>query len=278
MDAWEYPDLRQLWDGMCDQFFLSPRDEMVVSSMTHVFFDVAVETPSMAYELDVSKDLWMTKGRFTTLQNDYIEPVDLKLFVDQASNVSWQRPQIAQMMCRKKGKRHVSYAWGNCILGFTFRAHPKPVMNMFSRTSMITRMGGLDLALAYCIAKEIADGRGDKVEDYGFRWMLASAQHSSLQGVPYFFSSGWFDELQNYSDEEIEKLPALRGMKKQLDYFDDLDRREVVSKLGTRRRVREQRAFFVANGRHAEDPKPVPLSSLNLDPLKKRWDDESLPR
>lgn len=271
---WEYSHLRELWDGMCDQFFLAPREEMVISSMTHVFFDITVSAESMHYELDVAKDLWMTKGRFTTLQNDYIDPPALRQFIDQSSNVSWQRPQISQMMCRVKGKRHVSYNWGNCILGFTFRAHPRPVFSVMSRTSMITRMGGLDLALSYLIAKEIAEGRGDKVDDYGFRWYLSSAQHSSLQGVPYFYSSGWMDELKGMKDEEVEKLPALRAMKKQLEYFDDLDARNVDSKLGTRKRIREQRKYFEEHGKHVDKVVPVPLSDLTLDPIKKKWEDE----
>lgn len=264
-----YSTLSELWHGGSELLLLGEKHELKFTGMTAYIFDPILCAESLEYEMDLSVDLWLTKGRFTGLQRDYIDPPSLKFFIEQAAAVDHKRPQIAQMQCRKKGQRHVSYKWGNCVLAFTFRKAPTPVLTMFSRTSMITRIGGLDLALAHCIGKEIAEARGDDVKEYGFTWHLSSLQHSSLQAVPYFHSQGWLEELEEYTDKELEEVPALKAMKRQLAYFDDLDRRKVVSKLGTRRRVREQRREFI-EGRMKRTP--VPLSELNLDKIKEVWE------
>lgn len=266
---WRWPNLRELWDGAADLMLLATKDELTSQGLTQVRFDPVLRADSMQYDLDLGTDLWLTKGRFTGLQRDYINPAAFKEFVGKSQKVSAKRSQISQMQCRMKGQRHVSYKWGNCILGFTFRRNPETVLTVFSRTSMITRIGGLDLALAWHVAKEIAEASGENHEDYAFIWHLSSLQHSALQGVPYFYSSGWTKELEEYTEDELTKLPALRGMRRQLEYFDSLDERGVVSKLGTRRRVREQRRQW-ESGDHEIQPS-VPLTQLNLDRIKEEW-------
>lgn len=269
---YRWDNLTDLWHGAADLILMGTKEEIVSNGLTQLIFDPVLAANSLEYEMDLAEDLWLTRGRFTSLQRDYIDPVSLRQFIGKAAECSTQRAQISQMQCRMKGQRHVAYRWGNCIIGFTFRAHPKPILTMFSRTSMITRIGGLDLALTMCIGKLIAEARGENYKDYGFVWHASSLQHSALQGVPYFYTSGWIDEMEEYTDEEIEELPALRGMKRQLEYFDDLDERGVMSKLGTRRRVREQRAEYVANGTLGK-PK-VPVNTLDLSKLKEPLDAE----
>jgi hypothetical protein len=270
MHRWD--TLTELWHGAADLILMGTREEITTNGLTQILFDPVLAANSLQYDMDLAEDLWLTRGRFTSLQRDYVDPTSLRQFIQKSSEVSPQRAQIAQMQCRMKGQRHLSYRWGNCIIGFTFRAHPAPILTMFSRTSMVTRIGGLDLALTMCIGKLIAEARGENYLDYGFVWHASSLQHSALQGVPYFYTSGWIDEVEEYTQDEIEELPALRGMMKQLAYFDSLDDRGVKSKLGTRRRVREQRAEYVANGTLGKEP--VPVNTLDLSKLKEPLEEE----
>lgn len=258
----EYEDLTELWHETCDGMLLARRPEVHVSSLTIVAFDQLLRAQSMAYDMDLSHELWLTAGRFTGLQRDYINTAALEEFVDKTMIVSAKRPQIAQMQCRMKGQRHVAYKWGNCILGFSFRRVPEPQLTMYSRTSMITRMGGLDLALAYHIAKEIAEASDEDHTDYQFAWYISNLQHSSLQGVPYFYAHDLHE--RDYSKKDLE-APALRSMMRQLEYFDRLDAEGRVAKHGTRRRVREQRREFL-DGKM--DRPHVPVDSLDLMKLK----------
>lgn len=243
---------------------LAKKPEVHVSSLTIVKFDQLIHADSMEYEFDLSQELWLTAGRFTGLQRDYIDPAALREFVEKSKTVSGKRPQISQMQCRMKGQRHVSYKWGNCILGFSFRRVPEPRLTMYSRTSMITRMGGLDLALARCVAGLISEASGEDVNDYAFSWYVSNLQHSSLQGVPYFYSHGYHKRKWD-RPEVYTPRPALRSMLRQLEYFDKLDRNGTIAKHGTRRRVREQRREFL-DGKM--DRPEVPLEQLNLDKLK----------
>lgn len=262
-----YVTLTDLWHGACSEILWAPTDVIVPSGLGMALFDVTLRAESMQYELDVSRELWMTAGRFTTLQRDYLEREYVERFVRQSAEMKpAKKIALSQMMCRVKPKNHpLKFRWGNCILGTTFRIYPEPVFSMHARTCSITRMGGLDLALAYCLAKLIADARGENVEDYGFIWHIDCMQHSSMNGLPYFYSHGFGDlDLSAFRGA----YPAMNAMRRQLEYFDDLDERGVESKFGTRRRIREQRRAFI------EDPiefnrkrGSVPLSRLNLDPV-----------
>lgn len=252
-----WDNLTDLWHGMCERMVLGPASALTVASLTVMRFDQVVSAESMEYEMDLSRELWMTRGRFTTLQRDYLDPAALEHFIDQTGKLNGKRPQIAQMLCRPKGQRHVSYVWGNCILGFTFRLCPRPTLTMHSRTTAITRMGGLDLALAYCIVDMIKDPA-----DVRFVWHIDSVQHSTLNGTPYFYASGMADELLDSKGYDDKLYPALRLMRREVVYFDKLDARGEVQKHGTRRRVREQRRAFI-EGRLKRPA--VPLDTLTLD-------------
>lgn len=258
--------LTDLWHDTCRRVLLTRRG--YESGMGIMFFDTMLSAASMQYEMDVSQELWMTKSRFTSLQRDYLEKDPVLKFIQQATELPPKRAALCQLMARVKPKNHpLKYRWGNCILGFTFRDAPRPVFSMFSRTTAITRMGGLDLALAYCLASMIAEARNDEVEDFGFRWHIAALQHSSMNGVPYFYSHGYdryLDKVKGYPSKEF---PAMKAMRRQAEYFDDLDRRGIVSKYGTRARIRKQRREFISG----ELKRPaVPLSRLNLEPLLER--------
>jgi hypothetical protein len=240
-------------------------DKLHVASLNVVRYDQLITASSMEYELDVSHELWMTKGRFTGLMRDYLEPEAVEKFIRQSGELPPKRASLSQMMCRVKPKTHpLKYRWGNCILGMTFRSGPgAPTLSMHSRTTAITRMGGLDLALAHVIGQGVAQERGENVEDYAFTWHVGAVQHSAMGGVPYFYSHGYGKYLDQWRDE-FERFPGLVAMKRQADYFDDLDRRGIVSVFGTRRRIREQRRAYL-NGTLKRPA--VPLTKLNLDPL-----------
>jgi hypothetical protein len=264
-----YATLTDLWHGECRSILGAKRDQVFISSLTCVKFDQLLSAHSMEYNIDISEQLWLTKGRFTGLQRDYLEPSLLVEFIEKGSRVSTKRPQVAQMLCRMKPQRHVSYRWGNCILALTFRRVPRPQLTMYSRTSMITRMGGLDLALAWHVASLIAEESDEQIEDYAFKWYVTNLQHSSLQGVPYFYAQGlnstWDKridrDLTKAEEEWLQARPVMKSMVRQLQYFNRLDAEGRIAVHGTRRRVREQRRAFLDGTMERE---PVPLNSLDL--------------
>lgn len=259
-----YPTLTELWHGTARALIFAPAERVVVSSLAVVAYDQLVAAHSMEYEFDVSRELWMTAGRFTGLQRDYIDPDALEEFIDKSAKIKPKKVSISQMQCRMKGQRHVSYKWGNCILGFTFRLLPQPTFSMHSRVSAISRMGGLDLALAYCVAKEVAGVRGEDVQDYAFRWHAGSFQHSAMTGMPYVLAHGLHKHPLMTEDRG---RPGAALFVRTCEYYDTVEREGRPVKLGTRKRIMMQRREFL-NGELVRPA--VPLSRLNLDNLRRK--------
>lgn len=259
-----YPTLTELWHGTARALIFAPADKVVVASLAVVAYDQLVAAHSMGYKFDVSRELWMTAGRFTGLQRDYIDPDALEEFISKSSKIKAKKVSISQMQCRMKGQRHVSYKWGNCILGFTFRLLPQPTFSMHSRVSAITRMGGLDLALAYCVAREISDAREEDVQDYAFRWHAGSFQHSAMTGMPYVLAHGLHEHPLMTEDRS---RPGSALFVRTCEYYDTVEREGRPVKLGTRKRIMMQRRAFL-NGELVRPA--VPLSKLNLDNLRRR--------
>lgn len=263
-----YENLTTLWHGACDGMLHAKKGKVHMNGVTSFKFDQIFRADSMDYEFDLGTELWLTKSRFTSLKRDYIEPARLDYLMEQVSQLPDRRIAIAQMMPRIKGERShgkdwVSYRWGNCILGFTFRAQPTPHFTMQSRTTLITRMGGMDLALAYCIARDIAEVREEDVKDYAFTWYVASLYHSSLHAMPYFYSHGHVEDMYDW---DPEKYPVMKAMARQIEYNDRLDVEGRVIKHGTRERLRKQRRAFKAG--ELPIAKPASLDELDLENLE----------
>lgn len=265
-----FDNLTDLWHGACDRMLHAPRNKVHMNGVTSFQFDKVYRAASMAYEFDLGTELWLTKSRFTSLKRDYLEPDRLDKFIAQSGVLPDRRVAVAQMIPRIKPERHhgkdwTSYKWGNCILGFTFRSTPTPHFTMQSRTTLITRMGGMDLALAYCLAREVAEERGENLEDYAFTWYIASVYHSSLHAIPYFYSHG---HHETFDEIDLDRFPVMKAMHRQLDYNDRLDKEGRIIKHGTRERLRKQRRAFKAGNRQIAPP--VSLDELDLDNLVRK--------
>lgn len=262
-------NLHDLWHVACEDMLYAERGDAHMNGVTSFQFGKTFRADSMAYEFDLGRELWLTKSRFTSLKRDYIEPTRLDYLRKQVEELPDRRVATAQMMCRIKGERShgdnwISYKWGNCVFAFAFRTEPEPEFSMFSRTTLITRMGGMDLALAYHVAKEIAEVRDEDVEDYKFAWYVSTLYHSSLHAMPYFYAHG---HHLNMYDWDPQDYPVMKAMHRQLEYNDRLDKEERVIKHGTRERLRKQRRKFQAD-EDAQIAVPCPVDSLDLDSLE----------
>lgn len=171
-----------------------------VSGLTGVMYDHVLHTKSMAFELDVGHDLWLTRYRFPKLQRDYLEKGSVTPFLDrcQAAHQSKRVKAgvITQMMCRpalRKDGEQV-HVWGNCMIAFTFRGGKRPTLALHSRVSYIAYLGAMDLALAWVIAREIGQRIGLEVEELAFVWHVDSLQWHGFKCIPYVLSQG-IDEI-----------------------------------------------------------------------------------
>jgi hypothetical protein len=271
--------LTALWEGTADRMFYGTVEEGIFkgSSMT-ICYDHFLRCDSMQYEMDVWRDLHLTKSRFPVLQRTYLTLEEYEAFFVRARNVIKNRGAVTRMSAvahKPRGvnrtKKTGNYAHGGCILGWTFRvdkATKQPILGMHSRVSYLPYMGGLDLALCYVIAKELGAELGYDHEDFGFRWYVDSLQFAHMQSVSYVWNRPELMEaIDNPEDWPDAHYPTIKLMRNTINSFRDKKERgfkpeeEKFAQLMRYRRRWENRV----DGTPWPD---IPVDTLTLDALR----------
>jgi len=206
----EYTDLSDLWRGSIWRMWRGTIDNGLVDcvgSADIISYDNVLSCQSMAFDLDMGRDLWLNKQRWTRLVRDYVEKEELLRFVTKCEELA--SGQGAKGACTSMFSRNVEryskrHRWGNCMLGWTYRGDARkdqPTLILHSRVSYIAYIGGLDLALAHVLARTIGKRIGVKPEEFAFRWHVDALQFHGFKSLPMLFKTAYIEDLE---------LPALR--------------------------------------------------------------------
>jgi hypothetical protein len=278
--------LSNLWHKGCDALLYATADQLDwAAGATTGRNDNLLMCESMEFDFDCA-DIWLTAGRFKKLQRDYLDYEILPQFVERAASMKpllARRGTVTQMSCRVHGKvertdgRKENYKWGNCIFGFSFRpvdnrgkrgqppqTNQAGIFSMHSRTSYVSYMGGMDLALSYVLAKAIAEQRGDSVEDYGFRWMVDSLQWYSIKSLAYMSTFGELDALTteaSRAEYPDKKYPSIKITRNSFDFMKRRLDANNPPKYGPTLRMWEM--LYDKSKR----PKSTPVDNLTLEAL-----------
>lgn len=281
------PTLTRLWHEGCDQLLYAPAEKLDwAAGATTGRNDNLLMCDSMEFDFDCA-DIWLTRGRFRKLQRDYLDYELVPQFVDRAASMKpmlARRGTVTQMSCRVHGKisredgRKENYKWGNCIFGFSFRpvdnrslrgkapaTNQAGIFSMHSRTSYVSYMGGMDLALSYVLAKAIAQSRGDNVEDYGFRWMIDSLQWYSIKSLAYLSTFGELDELMTKTSRKEhpdKEFPTCKITRNSYDFMKRRLANQEPPKYGPTLRI-----WSMLYGINAKRPIPSPVDTLTIEAL-----------
>lgn len=267
-DLWRLTT-RRMWRGTLENGGID-----FIASADTVAYDNLLLADSMAFDIDLGRDLWLNKQRWTRLVRQYLDPSDTRAFIDRAADIGLgegKRGVVTQMPCasvRREAKKH---RWGNCMLGFTYRGLSKwadddrgPTIAMHSRVSYIAYIGGLDLALACVLAREIGQRIDVPPEDFSFRWYIDSLQFHGFKSLPFLYRSEYIKDLKR--PELRAEYPTIKLVGK---WWDGINRDTNASvpltaqKYGPLRRVRRRYEEFCN-----EDFLPsVTLKDLDLSPL-----------
>lgn len=272
------PTLTRLWHEGCDQLLYAPADKLDwAAGATTGRNDNLMKCDSMQFDFDCA-DIWLTRFRFRKLQRDYLDYDLLPQFVEKAASMKpnlARRGTVTQMSCRVHGMiertdgRKENYKWGNCIFGFSFRpaeGRQAGIFTMHSRTSYVSYMGGMDLALSYVIAKYISNLRGDAIEDYGFRWMIDSLQWYSIKSLAYLST---FDELDPLTTKESHRnypsseYPTAKITRNSYDFMKRRLESSEPPKYGPTLRI-----WSMLYGINGKRPASSPVDSLTLEALE----------
>ncbi len=173
----------------------------VVNNIESHCYDVVVEADSCEYELDMGKNLWLNKGRWSRLIKEYVPQKSVELMISQSSEIirgGARQGATTVMSFREPDRYSHKHRWGGCLIGCTFRGDNKrdrATLTFYSRTTYIGYMGLLDAAIGHVLASQI-----DDPSNISFRWVISSSQLHCFKTLPFVFSQpDLFDRLEKYA-------------------------------------------------------------------------------
>lgn len=176
------------------KFCINEATPDVVLNIESHFLHVTLCADNCEYNLDVGRNLWLNRQRWSRLIREYVPGEALSLFIGQALEIinrSARDGATANMMFRDPVRYAKKHRWGGCLMGLTFQGNGakagKPTITVYSRTSYVGYMGFLDAAIIARLAQGIKAQSGYE-GDIGFRWHLTSMQIHCFKSLPYMFS------------------------------------------------------------------------------------------
>lgn len=166
------------------------KPDAVLNIETHLFNSSLTCNDATKYDLDVGKNLWLNKQRWSRLIREYVPLDSLNRFIDQTQEIMNGEARLgatANMLFRDPDRYAKKHRWGGCLMGATFRGDNKKsgvaTLTFYSRTTYIGYMGLLDAAIASKIATSIST-----TQPIAFHWHIASMQLHCFKTLPYIYS------------------------------------------------------------------------------------------
>lgn len=197
------PDITQLMASAIRGHLDAKTPDAVLNIETHLF-NTILTAESADFKLDVGKELWLNKGRWSRLIREYVPKSALNLFIDQAVEIISREARdgaTAIMHFKDPERFDKKHRWGGCLCGATFRGNNhkagRATLTFYSRTTYMGYMALLDAAIANRIANAIItkyagsylyDRRPMSIKDISFRWHLSSQQLHCFKTLPYIYS------------------------------------------------------------------------------------------
>jgi hypothetical protein len=169
--------------------------DAILNIETHIFDALLSADDGSKFDLDVGKDLWLNRSRWSRLTKEYVPKDALERFIGQAVEImtgTAREGATANMLFRDPDRYAKKHRWGGCLMGLVFRAGSKgrqtrPRLTMYSRTTYMGYMGLLDMTIAARIIQEIKK-RSGYTREIAFTWHLGSMQLHAFKTLPYIFS------------------------------------------------------------------------------------------
>jgi hypothetical protein len=296
------PNMTELWDKLNKSLLWARKDQLAYySSIDTMVGDGIGLADTAEFNIDIGKELWVTPSRWSTLIRQYVDPDRLFKWLEDVKGISTYnrgisamdmqsvKHQVVESNARANRRKH-----GGCMRMVTYRAFPQPTVTLYSRTSYLGYIGGLDMLLAHKLIAMAADMIGDglSVEDFQFRWHCEVWQFHGFKSMSYLFASGQDKfmrvrewpvglKIRHPVDGHIYKLPELdelptwklvRNWWKRL-HGQDLDGKTYNEmRYGAEKRIRrryhaqqgvDQTPFLTKE--KAYDPLSTPMEEITLD-------------
>jgi hypothetical protein len=220
MRAYRATDLSTLHSKLCNTIIHSTADKLdVISSVDVAIHNVIAEAESMAWDFNL-KSLWVTQSRWSMMAKQYIDGPDLQAWIDKVTKHIGQKDRGIALMRTKlvlprggpeQGNKETR-RWGSCMVAISYKAVPRPQITLYSRTSYLGYLSGLDLSIAWMCGKYLAHELGMNVEDISFVWMNEAMQFHNFKSLAFMLNNPDPERRKEYrrwmrsSDEKLLDL------------------------------------------------------------------------
>jgi hypothetical protein len=186
--------------------------------------NMTIKANSCNYTLDVGKNLWLNKGRWSRLIKEYVIKEKMDIFIEQCRGIilgAAPLGAIPGLIFNDPVRSVIKHRWGGCLMGATFAGGKSLEMTLsfYSRTSYIGYMGFLDAAIAHVIARKITEETDKTPNDIKFVWYLASQQMHYFKIIPYMLSQPRLFEHLQWLEQHRYKLGTSTSSWKQIGRF-----------------------------------------------------------
>lgn len=218
-----------------------------IASIDTIAYDNLLSCDSMAYDFDLGKDLWLNKSRWTRLVRQYLDPSETSRFLQRSADIGLgegKRGVVTSMFCANVAREAKKHRWGNCMSTFAYRGlrTGEPTLILHSRVSYIAYIGGLDLALAHVLAREIGKRIRVPVEEFGFVWHVDALQFHGFKSLPLLYKTKYVGDLDR-GQEFRDKYPTVKLVGRWWDTIlraEDEGKTLEEEKYGPLRRIRRR--------------------------------------
>lgn len=220
MKAYKAPTLTELHDKLCHKLVHATRDELdVVSTVDVQIHDVIAGADSMVWDFDL-KNLWLTPQRWTMMVRQYIPRQDFLEWIEKCTRhiglkgrgIALMRTNVVKPRGGEQFGNKESRRWGSCMLAISYKAIPRPQITLYSRTSYLGYLSGLDLSVAWMAGRYLAAELGCSVEDFAFVWMNEAAQYHNFKSMAYLLNHPDPERRRQYrrwirfSDKKLQEI------------------------------------------------------------------------
>lgn len=208
-------DMTELWNRANDSIIWARREDLSYwSSLDSMISDCVGLADEAVFDIDIGKELWVTPARWNTLCRQYVDPERLFNWLEGVKDISTYKRGINAMDMQPVARTVVSSnaranrrKWGGCMRMVTYRAFPQPTVTLFSRTSYLGYIGGLDMLLAYKLVEQACDmiGEGLHPNQFQFRWVCDTWQFHGFKSLAYLFASNQ-DKFMRISEKKWRSI------------------------------------------------------------------------
>src|SRR5262245_11988822 len=149
--------MTEMHAGLCDKLALAPAETLdMVTSVDVQIHNAIAQADRMEWDFDL-KNLWLTKSRWSMMVRQYLDPVELVNWINKTAQlinwggrgISMMRTKVVQPRGGKAMGNKESRRWGSCMLAISYKAMPAPQITLYSRTSYLGYLSGMDLSVAW---------------------------------------------------------------------------------------------------------------------------------